>query len=370
MRINPSRRLAGVILSLAGRPAAALRLRAGDWVEVRSKEEILRTLDLNGRLAGLPFMPQMFQYCGKRLRVFKRAHKTCDTIYNTGGRSMENAVHLEGVRCDGEAYAGCGACCLIFWKEDWLKREGAVDHRADGGQRQQLLADEPVAVCTEERVQAGTRASDSTEADPRYACQATDLLRATKPLPWLDARQYLEDYFSGNVSLGSLLGGMVYFWCRLVVDKLGYRTGTRDALIRLYDRVQRLYGGVPFPRKIGRVPAGEKTPLIQIGLQPGEHARLKSYEDILGTLDSKNTNRGLYFGAEEVPYCGGTYLVRSRVNQIIEERTGRPIPIKSGGAVILENVWCYSCYSRRRMFCPRSIYPFFRETWLERRERA
>src|SRR5262245_7050350 len=35
----------------------------GDWVEVRSKEEILRTLDKSGRLEGLPFMPQMFQYC-------------------------------------------------------------------------------------------------------------------------------------------------------------------------------------------------------------------------------------------------------------------------------------------------------------------
>ena len=48
-------------------------------MEVRSKEEILRSLDKNGRLQELPFMPQMFQYCGKRFRVFKRAHKTCDT---------------------------------------------------------------------------------------------------------------------------------------------------------------------------------------------------------------------------------------------------------------------------------------------------
>jgi hypothetical protein len=32
-------------------------LRAGDWVEVRSKQEILRTLDKGGRLEGLPFMP-------------------------------------------------------------------------------------------------------------------------------------------------------------------------------------------------------------------------------------------------------------------------------------------------------------------------
>jgi hypothetical protein len=41
-----------------------MKTRAGDWVEVRSKEEILRTLDKSARLDGLPFMPQMFNYCG------------------------------------------------------------------------------------------------------------------------------------------------------------------------------------------------------------------------------------------------------------------------------------------------------------------
>ena len=58
--------------------STADRLRAGDWVEVRSKDEILQTLDKNGRLDEMPFMPQMFQYCGMRFKVRKRAHKTCD----------------------------------------------------------------------------------------------------------------------------------------------------------------------------------------------------------------------------------------------------------------------------------------------------
>ena len=59
---------------------ANVNWRAGDWVEVRTKEEILRTLDKKGQLDGLPFMPQMFNYCGKRFQVYKRAHKTCDTV--------------------------------------------------------------------------------------------------------------------------------------------------------------------------------------------------------------------------------------------------------------------------------------------------
>ncbi len=39
-----------------------MKLRAGDWVEVKSKEEILAMLDKNGQLEGLPFRPQMMHY--------------------------------------------------------------------------------------------------------------------------------------------------------------------------------------------------------------------------------------------------------------------------------------------------------------------
>src|SRR5262245_34714963 len=98
------------------------RLRAGDWVQVRTKEEILRTLDAKGRLDELPFMPEMLRYCGKTMRVGKRAHKTCDPALGIGGRKMESTVHLENIRCDGSAHDGCEAGCLIFWKEAWLRR--------------------------------------------------------------------------------------------------------------------------------------------------------------------------------------------------------------------------------------------------------
>src|SRR5215470_15033948 len=102
-----------------------LGLRAGDTVVVRSKEEILATLDAQGRLDGMPFQPEMFAFCGRTLRVGKVAHKTCDTINKTGGRRVRNAVHLEGVRCDGSAHAGCQADCNLFWKEAWLRHADA-----------------------------------------------------------------------------------------------------------------------------------------------------------------------------------------------------------------------------------------------------
>ena len=105
-----------------------LNLRVGEIVEVRSEAEILATLDARAELESLPFMPEMLQFCGRRFRVDKLALKLCDTIGSTGMYRMHNAVHLEGLRCDGQAHGGCQAGCLIYWKEAWLKRAPADGH--------------------------------------------------------------------------------------------------------------------------------------------------------------------------------------------------------------------------------------------------
>ena len=99
-----------------------LHLRVGELIEVRREAEILATLDENGELDGLPFMPEMLAWCGRRLRVDKLALKLCDTIEWTGMYRIRDAVHLEMSRCDGQAHGGCQAGCSIYWKEAWLKR--------------------------------------------------------------------------------------------------------------------------------------------------------------------------------------------------------------------------------------------------------
>ena len=337
-------------------------LSAGDWVEVRSKEEILRTLD-RGQLDSLPFMPQMFDYCGQRFQVFQRAHKTCDTVNRTGGRHLAGAVHLQGLRCNGAAYGGCDAACLIFWKQAWLKpvpKQGLVR----GPSAPTANASAEVPTCTEQDVVRATRAAGSDDADPTYVCQATRLPDYTTLLPWWDIRQYAEDYTSGNVDLRTIAEGALYVGF-FGLTKLGQRFRGKQTLIKLYDRFQSLRGGVPFPRREGRVPPGKKTPTEVLGLQPGDLVRVKSFEQIRDTLDGANKNRGLFFDAEEVPYCGQVHRVRSRVNRIVDERTGKLIKVL-GNTVILEQVWCKGHYSDRRMFCPRAIYSFWRETWLER----
>jgi hypothetical protein len=333
------------------------KLRAGDLVEIRSKQEILQTLDKNGRLEGLPFMPQMFKHCGQRFKVFKRAHKTCDTVNVTGGRKVPNAVHLD-LRCDGEAYGGCQAACLIFWKEAWLK---PVDERNQPPETW-LRVKKPWV--TEVDVLNATRTEGQGDGETRYFCQATELPYFTSNLFWRNISQYMEDYTSGNVTLHQMFSGFVYAWYNHF-SQPGSKFGA--PLRWLYDQFQNLWGGVPYPRKPGLIPEGQLTPTCTLNLQPGELVRVKPYEEILKTVDANRMNRGLSFDAEAAPYCGGVFRVRARVDKFIDETTGRLKTLKTP-AVMLDGVWCQSRYSDTRMLCPRRIYIWWREIWLERTE--
>jgi hypothetical protein len=339
---------------------ARRRLRAGDLVRVRSKEEILATLDAKGQLDGVPFMPQMFQYCGRTFTVYKRAHKTCDTVNPIRGARVADAVHLN-LRCDGAAYGGCQAGCLIFWKTAWLvplgdagDGPGAANgpgRRAGSGTR---------AACTEAAVTAATVVQGPD--GPRHVCQATQVPNFTTTLRWWDVRQYVEDYTSGNATLGQLGWGFVYAsYASLVQAGIGL-----GPLLRwLYDRFSALRSGRLYPRSSGTIPVGQPTPTATLNLQAGDLVRVKSHREILATLDTEARNRGLSFDREMVPYCGGTYRVRARVTTFVDEKTGKLSTMKSA-AVILEGATCQARYSDCRMFCPRSIYPWWREAWLER----
>jgi hypothetical protein len=345
-----------------------VKLRVGDLVEVRSKQEILGTLDRKGQLDGMPFMPEMFAFCGQRFKVFKRAHKTCDTVFPVRGRRVADAVHLE-TRCNGQSHGGCEASCLIFWKEAWLKR---VDSRRDGSVALNAPATQPGAdranqgnSCSEQDVLLGTRTDGTADnGQPTYLCQATQLPYATHPLEWWDLRQYVEDYTSGNVNIRRLAAGFVFVAYRALIN-LGIGLGA--PLRWLYDQFQRIRGGVPYPLRQGMLPAGSPTPATKLNLEAGEWVRVKSYPDILATCDTTLKNRGMFFDKEMVPYCGEKLQVLKRVNRIIDEKSGKMLELKNP-CMVLDGAFCRSCYSESRMFCPRAIYSYWREIWLERAE--
>jgi hypothetical protein len=341
-------------------------LRAGEWIQVRSKEEVLKTLDKSGRVERLPFMPEMFEFCGKRFRVLKRAHKTCDPPNGLTGRRMLNAVHLEEVRCSGAAHGGCEARCLMLWKEAWLERV-AVGAVSVGAPRRPLSggrSPEASGRCTELDVFRGTQNQENgpDSDEPIFRCQSTDVSLATQPLHWWDLRQYAEDYTSGNVRLSQFLTAFLLFLFAHVVSA---GLGVGSVLRWVYDTIQRMRNGTPYPFRSGQIPPGAKTPSVKLDLQPGELVKIRGYQEILATIDEKGHNRGMYFDAEMVPYCGGTYRVLNRVSKIINEKTGRMQYLKND-CIMLDGVVCLACYATQRRFCPRAIYPYWREIWLER----
>jgi hypothetical protein len=309
-------------------------------------------------------MPQMFKYCGQRFQVYKRADKTCDTVSgHYVGRHLPKTVHLQH-RCDGEAYGGCQAGCLIFWKEAWLKPLPSESSRpapatADQGRMAVGTAD---MSCTEEDIWRATK-HQLAGGETRYRCQATELLHFTTPLKWWDARQYVETYRAGNASLSQILRGLFYLvYCHVTLAR---RPAIGCAARWLYDRFQTLWGGLPFPERKGSIPIGRPTPIRDLRLREGDLVRVKSYQEILSTLDIAGSNRGLSFDAELVPYCGKIYRVKTRVENFIDEKTGKMRHLRTP-AVILEGVYCSAQFSGKRIFCSRSIYTWWREIWLEK----
>jgi hypothetical protein len=337
-----------------------LKLHVGDLVEVLNEQEILATLDDQGAIDGMPFMPEMLAYCGKRFRVEKRADKTCNTITVMETRRLYNTVHLEGLRCTGEAHGGCQAQCFLFWKEDWLKRaeEGNATSRASPSLRKPVPEPSSSIQCNRARLNELTlRLDPPNTSEAFYRCQATDLLKASTPLAWWDVRQYLRDVLSGNVGIMDLVKASMFHIFQKTLRITAYR-----AQIGAYNCFQSWRGGTPYPYLWGSL---DKTPREKLDLQPGELVQVKAHGEILATLDKRNRNRGLLFGAEMVPYCGSVRRVRARVERIIDERSGRMMALP-GDCLILEGAICGSRYSERRLFCPRSIYPFWREIWVKR----
>jgi len=344
-------------------PDRERKLQAGELVEVRSQDEILATLDENGRLNTMPFMPEMLQYCGKRFWVHKIAHKTCDNIKPWNMRQLKNAVHLTGVRCDGKAHGDCDAGCLIFWNQAWLKRvETPLPQESQLGECGSSLPKTTENLNSGPSIQipgvlerASRKGTDPATSEAIYSCQATDLREFTSDLPWWNLWQYIRDIRSGNLhrGLGDSKGE------KLLETLLGIMDVFRIILIEVFNKFQSLRKGVQYPH-IQALPAA--SPAGELNLQPGEFVQVRSRQEIFATLDQKNRNRGLLFDSEMLKYCGGTYRVAKRVNQIVDEKNGKMLRMKSS-CIILDGSACAADYHR---LCPRAIYHYWREGWLRR----
>lgn len=305
--------------------------QAGDWVVVKSPQEIAETLDGNGTLDGLPFMPEMLEHCGKRYRILRRAEKTC-IEFPGGAYKVREFLHndvvlLDELRCSGANHDGCQRLCMFFWKSAWLNQSGAGDF-------------DPASYPLHELKSLSSKLKTRGEA-PRYFCQSTELKNATRAeslKPHEIIQKCFREVRTGAVGISEMLGLIA---------------------VPLYRKIRdRLFGR---PRLMGDL---TRTPLGSLNLQPGELVKIKSLEEMRETLDTKGRNRGLVCDIELKKFCGTTDRVKTRLEKMISEATGEMRKMEA--TVILEGNLCMC--ARVLGGCPRMDFCYWRELWLERVE--
>ena len=102
-----------------------LGLQPGDWVRVRPKEEIGKTLNAGAAHRGLMFTHEMVQYCGKTFQVRGRVERLIDERTGKLLHMKQECISLEEVICKGHYTSGAWFCArehLPLWREDWLER--------------------------------------------------------------------------------------------------------------------------------------------------------------------------------------------------------------------------------------------------------
>lgn len=317
------------------------KFRAGARVVVRSPEEILSTLDPDGTLHGVPFMPEMLDWCGKSFRVERRAEKTCvdvaPPIYTNRRFAANDVVFLDGPRCDGGGHDGCKRGCKVFWKEDWLRPFDSSD-----------TSTRPSRIALSDLLpHLKTKISEN-----QYFCQSTQLYASTEPFPgnkklWR-LRVMFREIANGDRSLLEIV--------RLL------------ALWSLHKVLRAVHGEewLEGPH--------ERAPALSLGLKPGDTVRIKSRAEMQATLDHRRGNRGLKICYEMTRCCGAQAEVRDRVDRMIDERTGEMREIAD--TVSLQNLrgnvmtpGDSDCLCADETGdCPRGELMYWREIWLERAE--
>ena len=280
-------------------------------VYVKEFDEIVKSLDQNDSLNGVQFMPEMIKYCGTKqelLAPVKRVKSDKRRFIDKLGY-LEDVYLLENTWCDGEHHNNCSRKCRILWHEEWFTEE------------------EPQSM-------ENTNETDLmlNNHDP-LLCQSTTIDKAMTHISSSFFKNIFEWFYIQNTSLKDIvldvLDSLYYIYFSLTHEKVGI-------LIR--------------------------TPTNDIGLKVGDKVRVKSFDEIKATLDTKGRNRGLGFQTEMIKFCGkGVFTVSDVMNNAISEYTDEIKKVKS--SVLLKETFCDGRFHRR---CGRKCPHIWREIWLKK----
>jgi hypothetical protein len=103
-------------------PSAKLDLQPGDLVRIKSKEEIVATLDHTNRNRGLTFDSELAVYCGRIARVQARVNHIIEESTGEMVDIKSDCIMLEGVVCAGDYHRFCTRAIYSYWREIWLEK--------------------------------------------------------------------------------------------------------------------------------------------------------------------------------------------------------------------------------------------------------
>ena len=103
-------------------PAPRIGLQPGDVVRIKSKDQIISTLDTTNRNRGMTFDAEMLKYCGCEATVLRRVERIIDEDSGKMLHFKNPCIVLEGVVCSGDFHRVCPRSIYPYWREIWLER--------------------------------------------------------------------------------------------------------------------------------------------------------------------------------------------------------------------------------------------------------
>lgn len=291
----------------------------GEVVRIRTREEILLTLDANSSLDGCLFAGQMLDWCNTTQRVLKVVRCVFDECEYRMYETKYPFYILDGLICDGcvsEFEHVCDHGCQLLWHEEWLE-EGSENYVFE----------------TDESIQCGI--DEKTENTPTESILAPRSCQLKAIDEIKNRNSWFENIMQYRITiLWSVKINFIY---------------TLNSLSRLFAANQNKYG--------------ENLP-SDGDIRPGDAVRVLGKNELKTILDAGNKYKGCQFVPEMFQFCDKEFVVLKTVKYFFDERQKRMC--RCNDIYLLSGVMCSG---RRRAFsipCDRSCFYFWHKHWLRK----
>lgn len=289
-------------------------------VKIRTREDVLQTLDSDFKLDGCQLTDKMCGCCSAVRRVTKVVRNVFDEHESRMYETRAPLYILENMICDGKVQDfehRCDHCCQLLWHEEWLKRaEGEED-----------------PMLTEETSFYG----GENLCGPDTSC--------TISLPEVCQLRLLDGLKRQNSSISNLLQFRI---------KLLWSTKTKASY--LVNRLKSITSSY--------LDTAETSFLYNNSIKQGDTVRVLNREEINKSLDLHNKYNKCQFINEMYKYCDNDYIVLKEIKYFYDEAKRKMCKCKD--IFLLQDV---TCSGERRAFskpCDRHCYYFWHKKWIRK----